>query len=375
MESLPVHVLRRLTRAVFGCFHGLERFFDRWTSRAGPLFVVLCTILLSLGTLTYFEAFFWPMFSSSSDSSTVSRILKPTFGLLWSCYLVAGFSLHYYYAVTTLPGSPRDAPGTTRYRPFFSWHSRQRDHPRGSSGSNKQDSRRRDLPADAVGSDAAQRSCRKCPEIPSETHDGWTQPPKPERTHHCSACTVCVLKYDHHCPWLNGCVGLHNERYFLLFMCYLCLACGSVAVLGFSVMLQTLNFRAPWPHVTPRSFSILLWILSVAIGFALLIMAVWQLWLIASNETTVEANDNDYYRKLAKRRQRVFLNPYDRGHRENLRDFFNVGPGRRYSSWSSVLLPVRVPASSNGWHWPKRAGWEANGMDQSDELTDDEGDE
>ena len=47
----------------------------------------------------------------------------------------------------------------------------------------------------------------------------------------------------------------------------------------------------------------------------------------------------------------------------------------RYSSWSSVLLPVRVPASSNGWHWPKRAGWEANGMDQSDELTDDEGDE
>ena len=40
-------------------------------------------------------------------------------------------------------------------------------------------------------------------------------------------------------------VGLHNERYFLLFMCYLCLACGSVAVLGFPVMLQTLNFRAP----------------------------------------------------------------------------------------------------------------------------------
>lgn len=39
-------------------------------------------------------------------------------------------------------------------------------------------------------------------------------------------------------------VGLHNERYFLLFMCYLCLACSSVAVLGFPVMLQTLNFRA-----------------------------------------------------------------------------------------------------------------------------------
>jgi hypothetical protein len=48
-----MHVLRRLTRAVFGCFHGLERFFDRWTSRAGPIFVVLCTLLLLLGTVTY----------------------------------------------------------------------------------------------------------------------------------------------------------------------------------------------------------------------------------------------------------------------------------------------------------------------------------
>ena len=48
-----MHVLRRLTRAVFGCFHGLERFFDRWTSRAGPIFVVLCSFLLFLGTVTY----------------------------------------------------------------------------------------------------------------------------------------------------------------------------------------------------------------------------------------------------------------------------------------------------------------------------------
>lgn len=36
----------------------------------------------------------------------------------------------------------------------------------------------------------------------------------------------------------------------------------------------------------------LLWILSVAMAFSLGIMALWQLWLIAKGETTVEAHDN-----------------------------------------------------------------------------------
>lgn len=34
--------------------------------------------------------------------------------------------------------------------------------------------------------------CRKC----------WA--PKPERAHHCSVCGRCVLKMDHHCPWLGS---------------------------------------------------------------------------------------------------------------------------------------------------------------------------
>ena len=27
---------------------------------------------------------------------------------------------------------------------------------------------------------------------------------KPPRAHHCSACGRCVIKMDHHCPWINN---------------------------------------------------------------------------------------------------------------------------------------------------------------------------
>ncbi|CAD8050225.1 unnamed protein product [Paramecium sonneborni] len=38
---------------------------------------------------------------------------------------------------------------------------------------------------------------------------------KPERSRHCEFCKQCIVVYDHHCPWVNNCIGAKN--YFIYF--------------------------------------------------------------------------------------------------------------------------------------------------------------
>lgn len=56
---------------------------------------------------------------------------------------------------------------------------------------------------------------------------------KPPRAHHCSLCGRCVLGMDHHCPWMNNCIGLRNQKSFLLFNFYTALAGSYSAVRAF----------------------------------------------------------------------------------------------------------------------------------------------
>ncbi|TRY81581.1 hypothetical protein DNTS_012091 [Danionella cerebrum] len=39
---------------------------------------------------------------------------------------------------------------------------------------------------------------------------------RPARAGHCRICGMCVLRLDHHCVWINSCVGQANHRQFIL---------------------------------------------------------------------------------------------------------------------------------------------------------------
>ena len=42
----------------------------------------------------------------------------------------------------------------------------------------------------------------------------------PPRAYHCDICKKCVLRMDHHCPWVGTCIGLLNYKFYWQFLLY-----------------------------------------------------------------------------------------------------------------------------------------------------------
>ena len=55
----------------------------------------------------------------------------------------------------------------------------------------------------------------------------------PKRGYHCDICGVCIKQYDHHCTWINNCVGKRNLARFIFFLVFIILTLGFIGLVSF----------------------------------------------------------------------------------------------------------------------------------------------
>ncbi|KAI4563571.1 hypothetical protein MJG53_016145 [Ovis ammon polii x Ovis aries] len=127
---------------------------------------------------------------------------------------------------------------------------------------------------------------------------------KPDRAHHCSVCKRCIRKMDHHCPWVNNCVGENNQKYFVLFTMYIALiSLHALIMVGFHFLHC---FEEDWTKCSSFSppTTVILLILLCFEGLLFLIftsvMFGTQVHSICTDETGIES----LQRKKQPRRER-----------------------------------------------------------------------
>jgi len=155
----------------------------------------------------------------------------------------------------------------------------------------------------------------------SQGHPRWCnncKSPKPDRCHHCSTCGTCVLKMDHHCPWVNNCVGFRNYKFFCLFLIY-------VVVVGFWYCFCAIPqlISTGFFSVDPGALQIVLvFIVCITFALGLTCFGLTHLSFVLRNVTTLESFEKNK------------TNPYDLGWRSNFEQVFGPAP-------LLYFLPVR----------------------------------
>lgn len=289
-------LMRRTTGLLVSCLaRGLDC-FDICIKILGPIFMLIALGLFSFETYTFFVH----VLPSMGDD--VPPLVQAGVTVL-GVFLLMNLVFNYLKAIFTDPGLPPEWDGglMSEYG-----HEDAED-----------------------GKGAVRRRAKRC---------GKCNRQKPERAHHCSVCKRCVMKMDHHCPWINNCVGFHNYRYFCLFLMYLALCCIFVMIVFFQAFLETMAS----PRHSKLSFSgrqcvSLCWIIGTCILFALMLLGGFHLYLVLTNQTTIEFHTNLNNKDQARRRGEYYGNPYDLGRSRNFKQVFGPSEIRGFR-WSLSWL-------------------------------------
>ncbi|GJJ12583.1 hypothetical protein Clacol_006826 [Clathrus columnatus] len=135
------------------------------------------------------------------------------------------------------------------------------------------------------------------------------------RASHCKTCDNCVDGCDHHCQWVNNCVGRRNYTSFITFIVIANLTLALVIVTSalhlFNITRQDHVSFGRALHTTAGS----------AVVFALGIVVIWPLLsllgyhirLLLLNITTIEQLRNKYERQISEGPPQPMYNPFSFG--------------------------------------------------------------
>ncbi|KOS13108.1 hypothetical protein Malapachy_16210 [Malassezia pachydermatis] len=200
---------------------------------------------------------------------------------------------------------------------------------------------------------------------PPEVHSGWKRycykchAYKPPRAHHCRVCRRCVLRMDHHCPWIGNCVGYGTYLHFLKY------TTGVVIAITFHLTMITLRVFDYWNfyHVMPRpsTMEAVMIVLNYMLGIPTIalvtFLTLYHYYLLATNTTSIESWEKDRVARQIRRGQIPFTRfPFDVGCWPNICAVLGphvlLWPWLRRSPGDGLHFDVSSKDSDAQYAWP-----------------------
>jgi len=168
---------------------------------------------------------------------------------------------------------------------------------------------------------------------------------KPLRAHHCSICNVCVLRMDHHCPWIHNCVGHYNQRYFLLMIFYVLFGTGFFMLSALPLFFNS-NYQEYHRLKGPNFFVV--FVISLALCIVMVPFNGWNWYLAITGQSAIEYWMQRPSEELKKRGFKDYsINDFRQSPKKNLEYVFGTT-----NVWR-MLLPSTRRLEHEGINWEK----------------------